>query len=500
MGISAAIDNAILAVAPQWGAARAKARLSAMAYRRAYEAAEPTRLRRSARDHGSGNAASIPSGPALRAQARHLDRNHDLARGGLNTLVQNVIGAHGITAEPQPRNAQGDIDQGLVDQIRPLWKDWSKRPEVTWQHDWASTQRILVRSLFRDGESLAQELIGAVPYLDHGTRVPFSLELIESDLLPFDLDDPVRNILAGVECNSWNRVIAYHLYRKHPGDPYTFQTDSDTKRVLSERIRHLKLVDRINQRRGVCLFASALTRLEDIKDYEESERVAAKIAASFAAVIIKGDASLYNSETTDRTMNMQAGMIFDDLRPGEDVRSIDSKRPNPNLETFRGGQLRAGAAGFSISFSSFAKNYNGTYSAQRQELVEQYGAYGVLASEVISQLVRPTYERFISACLLSGELVVPRGSSLDGISDALYQAPSMPWINPMHEVAALEKMEDNTYMAGPQIIRRLGNNPQDVLDQQSAWLENKRLWNIPHRPGSGAAETEAEPATADTTE
>ncbi|AXI83468.1 hypothetical protein AB672_05740 [Xylella taiwanensis] len=111
-------------------------------------------------------------------------------------------------------------------------------------------------------------------------------------------------------------------------------------------------------------------------------------------------------------------MIFDDLRPGETVETIDSKRPNANLEPYRNSQLRAIAAPMRISFSSLSKNYNGTYSAQRQELVEQYGAYGVLAYEFISQMVRPVYERLIAMAVVSGELVLPRGVT--------WPAPSVP--------------------------------------------------------------------------
>ncbi|MFP1462800.1 phage portal protein [Escherichia coli] len=57
---------------------------------------------------------------------------------------------------------------------------------------------------------------------------------------------------------------------------------------------------------------------------------------------------------------------------------VKSDRPNPNLETFRNGQLRAVAAGSRLSFSSAARNYNGTYSAQRQELVESTDGYLIL--------------------------------------------------------------------------------------------------------------------------
>jgi capsid protein len=89
-------------------------------------------------------------------------------------------------------------------------------------------------------------------------------------------------------------------------------------------------------------------------------------------------------------------MVFDDLRPGEEIGLIDTKRPNPNLLSFRQGQLRATGSGTQSSYSSIAKDYDGTYSAQRQELVESYAAYATLASEFTSRVVRPVYEAFIA--------------------------------------------------------------------------------------------------------
>lgn len=488
-------ERAIAYLSPGWAARRAKARLQSRAYAAAYEAGEAGRLRRRAREYGSGNAAAGPSGTQLRLEARHLERNHDIVRNGINVLVQNIVGPTGIGIEPQPRNAAGDVDEGLVDQIQAILRQWAKRPEVTWQHDWASTQRLQARTWVRDGECLHQELIGAVPFLEHGSALPFSLELIESDLLPFDYSDPGRGILQGVERNAWGRAIAYHLYKSHPGDPDAMFFP-DKKRVPAERIRHLKMIDRIGQVRGVSLLASVITRLEDLKDYEESERIAAKIAASMAAYIIKGAPETYpDSGYTDssgnpvqsRSLRMQPGMIYDDLRPGEQVGTIDTNRPNPNLQTYRDGQLRAAAGGMCVSFSSLSKNYNGTYSSQRQELVEQYGAYGVLAYEFISQNVRPTYERIVSVALASGQLQVPRGTPIANLVDALYLPPQMPWIDPQKEAEAMALMEDNLFMSGPEIIRRRGANPRDVLDQESAWQTRLRSWGLSRvvRPAPG---------------
>lgn len=496
------IDRAILYIAPVWAAKRLRGRAMAAAY----EAAAPSRLRTRSRDYGSGNAATEQGALPVRVQARALERNHDIARNALNVLVQNVVGAAGIGVEFQPRRLDGDIDEPVAEQLRVLFLDWMRRPEVTYQHDWASAQRITARSWFRDGEVLAHELVGPVPYLDHGTRVPFSLELIEADLLPFDHTDLQRGILQGVERNAWGRPVAYHLYKSHPGDAYAYGMP-ELKRVPAERVRHLKLVDRIGQVRGVSMFASVLTRLDDLKDYEESERIAAKIAASMAAFIIKGDPASYNESTgigldgqplPERQMRFQPGMVFDNLRPGEQVGTVDTKRPSVQLEPYRNGQLRAAAGGMCVSFSSLSRNYDGTYSAQRQELVEQYGAYGVLSMEFIQQFVRPAVERFIATAYASGRLTLSADSNPAALTDAMYVTPAMPWIDPKKEADAMEIMERNVWMSGPEIIRRRGANPRDVLDQSSRWREQRREWGLAQAeatgaaPAAGASETDAE--------
>lgn len=467
--MAAAFDRALLQWAPGWAASRAQHRIRAVAYRQAYEAAEATHLRGHAREAGSGNAIVSLTGTALRNQARHLDRNHDIISGGLSTLVQNIIGPSGINIVPTPRDAEGNVVESVVDQIMPLYQAWAKRPEVTWMHDWPSVQRLLARTWLRDGEAFAQEVRGFVPFLEHGSAIPFSLELMEPDLVPLDLDDSARRILQGVERNAWGRAVAFHVYKQHPGDAAVLRPE--TKRVSADLIRHVRTIDRIGQVRGVSILASTFTRIEDLKDYEESERIAAKIAASMAAVIIKGDPTLYDAEgfatAGKRKMRFQPGMVFDDLRPGESVQSIDSKRPNPNLEPYRNGQLRAIAAPMRISFSSLAKNYNGTYSAQRQELVEQYGAYGVLAYEFVAQMVRPVYERLIAMAVVSGELVLPRGVTVASAIGADYLPPPMPWINPVHEVEGLKGQVRAGFRTLSSVQGERGQRMYDVLEQRA---------------------------------
>lgn len=479
-----ALDRVIAYFAPRTGARRAHWR-RAMAY---YEAANPSRLRKGRTAPGTGNIAVQRAGRNLREQARYFEQNHDLARGVLAELVAKTIGPYGIVCEPQPRMADGTIHDEFASNVLSLWKEWQAAPEVTGAHDWASCQRLLCRSWMRDGETLAQLVSGFVDTLKHGSRVPFSLEMVEMDLVPFEYSMP-PSIIQGVELNAWGRPLAYWVLLVPPGDVFQGYAivPSNLKRVPADRMLCLKSVDRIRQIRGVSSFAAVLTRFDDLKDYEESERIAAKIAASMAAFIKKGTPDDYDAPTDglQRDLRFRAGMVFDDLRPGEDVGTIDTKRPNPNLEQYRKGQLRALAAGTNASYSSIARDYDGTYSAQRQELVESHAHYQILASEFTSRIVRPVYERFIATAIAAGVLKLPKDVVPESADDALYLAPQMPWIDPEKEANAWVLLESAGYASGPEIIRRRGMNPHDTLAQEQRWREAVRRAGLTLTPLEG---------------
>lgn len=476
-----ALDRMIAPLAPAWAARRAHSRYRLNVLNRAYDATEYGRLRKRARNYGSGVAATRGAALPLRLEARHLERNHDLAAGALRTLVQNTVGAAGIQVEPHPLTRDGKLHEGVARELEALWANWCERPEVTWQHDWASAQRLLALSWYRDGEVLGQRLSGTIRKLQHGSRVPYSIELIEADQLPLYYEAPTQGIVQGVERNGWGRPRGYWMLKSHPGDYFNYAPMAqDVKRIPAEFILHAKMTTRINQVRGVSLFAPVITRLSDIKDYEESERIAAKVAASMAAVIVKGGHEDYDPSAVaeERQMKFRPGMVFDSLNPGESIETIDSQRPNTNLEDFRNGQLRAAAAGVGISYSSFAKNYNGTYSAQRQELVENFGAYGVLSAEFINFVSRPVYQDFVMAAVNAGLVALPADLDRQTLDAAIYVPPSMPWIDPLKEADANVALEQAGFVSGPEIIRRRGGNPREVMEQEANWREQARARNL----------------------
>jgi lambda family phage portal protein len=178
-------------------------------------------------------------------------------------------------------------------------------------------------------------------------------------------------------------------------------------------------------------------------------------------------------------MKMQPGMIFDNLLPGEEVGMIDSNRPNSMLEQFRNSQLRAVAAGTSTSFSSISKDYNGTYSAQRQELVEQSVHYGVLRDYFIERCVRPIWEKFVEMAVLSGQLEVgEKEINKISLNKASFQGPTMPWIDPKKEGEAEQLAVGAGFKSRAQVIRERGGNPQDVFEQIKQEREQEKQAGI----------------------
>lgn len=452
-------------LSPRWALSRERHARGLNAY---YEATEPSRTRKSRQRAGSADIVNDRSGVKLRDMGRHLEENLDIASGILDVLVNHAIGT-GIIPEPLVETTDGEPAEDFNLALMRLYDLWLYECEVTRQFDKYSLERVVGRSWFRDGECFGQRIIGAVPGLQHSTVLPYSLQGFEADFVPYDLDDPAKNLRQGIEHDKWGRAKRFHVYKHHPGDRNFSVSFADTAPIDADRVMHLKMVKRLHQTRGITIFASALARLDDIKEIDESERVAARVAAMMAAYVKKGTPEMYSAPAVgpdgtvrQREMDMMPGMFFDGLAAGEEVGTIASTRPNNALIPFRDAQLRAAAAGVGASYSSISKNYNGTYSAQRQELVEQFGTYAALSTHFIHRWSQPVWDGFIDAVLASGAIEVGANVDRETLYNVSHTAPSMPWIDPESEGTAQALAEDRGWQSKSGTIRKRGGNPAQV--------------------------------------
>lgn len=473
------MERAIQRISPSTALKRFRNRVTLDQSVRAYEAVETSRLRKKREDSRSADQINMLSVEKLRMQARHMDENHDVAKSILNTLVSHVVGA-GIHTFPMVKTNTGEMADEANEMLQNLWDTWAKTPEVTGEYGWLKVQSLMARSWFRDGEAFAQHLMGQTPGLLHGSEAAFSLELFEADYCPIGLYDDKKRITQGIEKDAWGRPLGYWFYKNYPtevGTPFNMVSVSPISTLLNAdltnfnrfdafRMSHLKFVERIRQTRGVSIFSSVYQRLDDLKDYEESERVAARIGAAFALAITKTtDAGPGTStEASWREMDIAPGIIADNLQPGEKVEQIGSDRPSNLLTDFRTSQLRSIAGGSNTGFSSIAKQYDGTYSSQRQELMEQNNIYHAIRKEFTNSFIDPIYLNFVRMVVAQG-LVPLAGVDLNTVFDVEHVGRGVPYIEPKREVEADEKKVQAGFASRSQIILERGGNPQVVRKQ-----------------------------------
>lgn len=458
------IDQLIAGIAPDYAVRRLKARAAVKAH---YEASRPTRTRKNQSDNNSANNLVGASAEILRGQGRHLEQNHDLAKGALRELTNKTVGAKGIQVESLARTPDGKIAADFTARINDLWKEWCLVCDVSGELSFSQVQRLLVNSKYRDGEAFNRLIQGNAPGLRHNTAVNLSLNPFESDFVPF-VSDTSNNLIQGIKRNAWGRATAYLVLKGHPSESFS----TDYREIFANVMCHSRTIERLGQSRGVSVFASVVNRLNDLKDYEDSERVAARISAAMAAYVKKGTPDMYDEDAADedRAIGIESGMVFDGLLPGEDVGTIESNRPSQLLQPFRDSMLKAVAVGTGAGYSPISNDYNGTYSAQRQQLVDNWINYEVLQDEFIVEVIRPTFRRFVQMCVSSG-LVSTRALNPDTIYDADYRGPVMPWIDPLKEANA-HKVRLAAGLISPQkVMRQAGENPQEVIDQMKAYID-----------------------------
>lgn len=443
---------------------------------RLYEAAKTSDFHRAPDYSGSADYVVNRAGSRLRDFARWLDENHDLTIGAFDTLVNNIVGT-GIQIEPQVTNRQGRPVNRVNSRIRELWGQWKRRPEITNDLTIDELQRLACRTWLRDGEVFVEHIQGNVR-ANRRRVIPYCVRALEPDWLPFELYKDNPRIVHGVQKDSDGSAIAYH-FLDGIGDPLhaRYSTQFQTHSVPAERVEHLKFARRLNQTRGVTILHGVINRIDDIKDAEDSERIAMRVAAAFTAAIVKnpdfvmGDSALdtESGDVADRYRNryleMGPGIVWDTLLPGEDIKGIGLDRPNTNLIEFLADQHRRIAAGIGCSYSSLTRRYDGTYSAQRQEMVEIIPSYARMRSQFVSDFLQPIYERFLFWAVESGALVVPKSITQESLTKADYRAAGMPWIDPKKEVEADAIAVQNGFKSRQMVIRERGYDPE-IVDQQ----------------------------------
>lgn len=91
--------------------------------------------------------------------------------------------------------------------------------------------------------------------------------------------------------------------------------------------------------------------------------------------------------------------------------------------------------------------------------------YAVLTDEFTGRFVQPVWQAFIRAATLAGVVSIPDDVIPGTEDDALFIGQQLPWIDPLKEANAWVKLVRAGFASEAEVIRKRGQNPDDVLNQ-----------------------------------
>lgn len=424
------LEKAIAAISPQWACNRAFYAENL----RAYEAGEVTRFNDGwVPIDGDTENADKTQRDLVKARARYLENNSDIAGAAVGGIVRNVVGT-GI--KPQARTG----DERLNKEIESLWKEWT-RPEncdITGQQTFEEMQAMLLRRKIVDGEILIKKVI------DKRGRFPLKLQVIKSDLLSqYLLRAPKTNnvIRSGIELNDHLQPLAYWIDKKTP-DRYT---EYDPTRVRADEIIHLWTRSQPDQIRGMSDLTPIIKRLKDTQDYLDAETVAAKIAACFSVFIttqtgapgMVGRIGNTKDPEKKKIQSIRPGMIKY-LAPGESVTTANPSRGIASAKDYVSIQERLAGAGLGLSYELMSRDFNSSsFSAARQGMLEDRKTFEPIQQFLSAHLCTPIYREWLDTCVLAGILDIPDYfANREAYQAVEWVTPGWSWIDPQKEVNA----------------------------------------------------------------
>ena len=461
------IDKAVAYINPQAAITRAEARRK-LQILNDYDVLKQSRQRSFGRSISTPDELSARSHLPLSQMARHLVQNYDLAFSVLDTMVNNVIGPKGIQVEPMPLKKDGSIDTDVANQIKAHLHNYNRCADIHFNQK-PEMQRLIFRAMLLDGEVFVHTIKGKVNGMEYRNDLYFTQELILSQYCP-DFTDDRLGILSGIKRNSFGQVVSYGFTKARNAKSFT----QDIEFKSSKDILHVKLANDIGQIRGTTIFAPVFARMQDLKDYENAEQLAAKMAACMVASIVKNAPDGFNADSlddpklmkklADRKYNFTPGQVWE-LEPGEDINVIESSRPSPQGVPYIKQMGKAIAAGTGSSYSTFSRNYDGNYSAQRQELLDVWVNYSVLQNRYIESHAQPTHISLISHLYDTKKIIINKDTDLNMLDNAAYIAQVMPWIDPAKEINACETALRMRVASRTGVIMARGDSPDDINNQ-----------------------------------
>lgn len=457
----------------------------AIVVNRDYKSARQTRLNADWTAASTSADAEIRSSlTALRGRARALDRDSAYAKRAKRIVVNNVVGA-GVGMQGNVRSVRNKTQVAINKAIEEAWREWFEDPRYCHTGGELAAgefERAVMGEVFEAGEVFIRQHFDSFG----GSRIPYALELIESERVPHGIQpealSPTGNVRMGVEVDRYHRPGAYWVRDYHPSDfkyPSTSIATDQIRRIPAEQIIHLRLIERWPQTRGIPWLHAVAQKLNDMDGYSEAEIVAARGAANYMAAVETDPMAELGDEQEDgtRQVELSPGIVLN-LNPGEKINFFNPSRPNTALDEFMRYMLREVAAGVNVSYESLSRDYSqSNYSSSRLSLLDDRDSWRVLQNWYLLKFRRVVHRNWLRQAVLSRAIENVRldeyGINARKFEAVRFKPRGWGWIDPTKEVEAYRKAEAAGYKTKTAIIAETGSGQdfEDVLEERRAELD-----------------------------
>jgi lambda family phage portal protein len=434
----------------------------------------------------------------MRARARQLSRDSDIADAFLDLITTNVLGDEGIQLEPQVRRKDGKLDEEVNAEILRAWTEWSEGPvTLDGQLNLNQYELLLLETRCCDGEAFSRFHNGAEH--PHG----LALEPIDADMLDERFSQRLRDggeIRLGIEVDPRGRPVRYHFFE----GMYTSRPILSGYRapVAASEIAHLFRRRRPNQVRGYTDFASVMWVINMADAYLDGELIAARHGNHHLGFVQWKDDGAPGAVTTEQQSkpiptDAEPGTIWE-LPKGASFASWDPQHPNNAFPDFMKNIERRIASGLKVSHWSLFQNLeNVNLSSIRGGMLAERDRFKKEQAMWIWQWKRQLFHRWLRQAILTGALDLP-SKDWRLYTPCAWKGRRWPWPDPMKDMQAKALAIDYGLESRQEIVAQTGGRRWDkVREELQHEEETARDDGVPiHGDNATAAGTAGEVSTA----
>lgn len=421
----------------------------------------------------------------IRARSRDSVRNNEYAKRALEMYKINVVGERGIQLQNQSKNRNGRIDRPASQAIEQAWKDWSRAHhcDISRRYNLRDIQRMIVASLFTDGEAFIRKYKGALA----SESYRFALQIIDPALIDptYSRDVPSGNsISGGIEYDRLGRPVAYHIMNQKGTDNVYTYNGQTYLRVPADEMLHIFIADHPDQNRGLPIQTAGLLSLHYIHEYRKTALIAARAGASAMIFVTSPESNealspdaLYDEEDEEGPVTLSFDpLTFQQLPEGTDIKTYDSNYPTGEFGPFVKTHLQAYASSVGVSYALLTGDLEGVnFSSLKNANAQEREHFKGLQQFLVDHFLDPIYADWLKQQLIHQTITIG-GVALNAMAYDKYLMAK--WVGtrwqPLDELKSASanriRLEDGTITISD-ILAADGLEFDDVIEQRKMELE-----------------------------